>query len=290
MSMFVNSVSFWRQNQYSNASRAAANFVSQTDATVAVGAAAMSRIGNALTINSSTAGILAARLGVANIAKVAGAKQAVLAKSAGDIGNQVAFSGSLAGLADFGADGPSALGGYGFIAGSSLTQVFKSAMAGRASHGSPIDAVSVSGNTLTASTSGADAHPVFTLTLQPNSGMWTFKLVNPIDGVASKSNNFVSLINLSSLTQAVKSTGETITLPNNDMIIYVYGDQARAAGTATEGLVHQGALAYTPPDKIVKPVELIKRSAPKPLINPATGHAYVATSASAAGNLVNIFG
>jgi hypothetical protein len=288
MSMFVNSVSFWRQNQNWFASQSA-NFASQTDATFSVAAAAMSQIGNALVNNSSTAGVLAARTGVAKIAKIADAKQAVIARSAGDIGNQVGFSGSLTGLVDFGAEGPSAIGGFRFQSGSNLTEAFKLAMAGRASHGSAIDTVTVTGNTLTASTSGADAHPVFTLTLQPNSGIWTFKLVNPIDGVANSTNSFVTLVNLSGLTQVVKSTGSTGSMPKNALIIYIYGDQARATGTATEGVVHQGGLAYTPPDNIVKPVEVNPKPTFTPIINPATGHAFVTTSASTTGNLVNIF-
>src|SRR5437016_5752573 len=83
----------------------------------------------------------------------------------------------------FGDDGPSASGGFQFVTGSKLTDAFNLAMLAEKSNGSAIDTVSVTGNTLTASTSGSDAHPVFTVTLHPNSGLWTFTLVNPIDGV-----------------------------------------------------------------------------------------------------------
>jgi len=286
--MFVSNVPFWQQNQNWYANQAT-NSSSQIDAATAVAAAVMSSIANILTNNSADAGVIAARMGVARLAQATAAKLAANAKSAGDIGNQVTFSGSLAGTVDFGATGPSVIGGFQFVSGSAGTDELKSAMIGRTSHGSPIDAVSFLGNTLTASTSGADAHPVFTLTLQPNSGLWTFKLVNPIDGVASSRDSFVTTLNLSGLMQAVKYTGETIALPNN-IIVYIYGDQARATGTATEGGIHQGGLTYTPPDKIVTPVEVIERPAYTPPINPATGHAYVTTSASAAGSLVNIFG
>ena len=67
------------------------------------------------------------------------------------------------------------------------------------SNGSLINTVSVIGNTLTASTSGNDAHSVFSITLQPDSGLWTFKLLNPINGLPIGDDKFVTSFNLSGL-------------------------------------------------------------------------------------------
>lgn len=298
MSMFVNSVSFWRQNQNWYAGRTNAspqffgggNFGSQTDIAIAAATAAMSALASATTNYYMESSILAAKQGVARVNKAAEAKNGGTSKPVGDIGNQVTFSGALAGLVNFGADGPSASGGFQFVTGSKLTDAFNLAMLAEKSHGSAIDTVSVTGNTLTASTSGADAHPVFTLTLHPNSGLWTFKLINPIDGLPDKTDSFMTALNLSGLMQAVKSNGQTIALPNN-IIVNIYGDQNYASGTATRGSVHQGGLVYKAPATTASPITVVHRPPYRPPINPLTGYAYVTTSSLSAANgaAVNIF-
>lgn len=287
----MSSVSFWRQNQSWAANQASFNAVffsgasffgssnsgNQTD----VAASAASTLMNSISTVSANyfveAGILAAKQGTARINAAQAAKTDGSQKFTGDLGSQITFSGSLGGVVNFGTDGPSATGGFQFKAGTDLTDAFKKAMLAEKSHGSDIDTVSVTGNTLTASTSGNDAHPVFSITLQPNSGLWSFKLLNPIDGVPVGDDSFVTALNLSGLMQGVKSTGATIALPNS-ITISIRGDRNYASGTAIAGIVHQGALKYTPPANPVVPVTVIQKSAYKAPINPLTGYAYVATS------------
>ena len=296
MSMFVAPVSFWRQNQSWSAGQANANaqfFGDSSSSALGYSIFGVSNpnsqsdpfapIGRAATNYSMNAAILAAQQGVDRVNKAAAAKTHPTGTPVGDVSNDVSFSGSLSAVVNFGADGPSASGGFQFVTGSKLTDAFNLAMLAEKSNGSAIDTVSVTGNTLTASTSGSDAHPVFTVTLHPNSGLWTFTLVNPIDGVANKDDSFITVLNLSALMQGVKSTGQTVALPNN-VLVSIYGDQTYATGTATKGSVHQGGLAYTPPPETTAPVTLIQRTAYKPPINPLTGYAYVTTSSLSAGS------
>jgi hypothetical protein len=292
----MSTVSFWRQNLSWSASQTSANdrFFSgvsffggasgnQTDLAINTAASAMTSISSAATNYYLDAAILAAKQGTARIDAANAAKNAATPKLAGDLGNQITFSGSLTGVVDFGADGPSASGGFQFTSGTALTDAFNLAMLAEKSNGSAIDTVSVTGNTLTASTSGDDAHPVFSVTLQPNSGLYSFKLLNPIDGVATGTDKFVTSFNLSGLMQGVKSTGTTITLPNN-ITVSIYGDQDYASGTTTAGAVHQGGLPYTPPATVVTPVTVTPRTPYQPPVNPLTGYAFVTTSSISASN------
>ncbi len=298
----MTTVSFWQQNQSWSAGQASANsrFFSgpsffgssssgnQTELAISTAASTMSSISSAATNYYLDAAILAARQGTARINAAAAAKNSGPQKLAGDLGNQITFSGSLTGVVNFGADGPSANGGFQFKSGTALTDAFNLTTLAEKSNGSAIDTVSVTGNTLTASTSGNDAHPVFSVTLQPNSGLWSFKLLNPIDGVATGTDKFVTSLNLSGLMQGVKSTGETIALPNN-ITINIYGDQDYASGTATAGAVHQGGLAYTPPATVITPVTVNQRPPYQPPVNPLTGYAYVTTgSVSGSTRSVNV--
>ena len=298
----MSSVSFWRQNQSFAASQASANarFFSgasffgssnsgnQTDIAASAAATLMNSISSISANYFVEAGILAAKQGTARINAAAAAKNSGPQKFAGDLGNQITFSGSLSGVVDFGTDGPSATGGFQFKTGTDLTDAFNLAMLAERSHGSLIDTVSVTGNTLTASTSGDDAHQVFSITLRPDSGLWSFKLLNPIDGVATGDDKFVTAFNLSGLMQGVKSTGQTIALPNT-ITVNIHGDQDYASGTATAGAVHQGALKYTPPANPVTPVTVIQKPAYQAPVNPLTGYAYVSTSSvSGATTSVNV--
>jgi hypothetical protein len=88
--------------------------------------------------------------------------------------------------------------------------------------------------------------------------------------------------------QGVKPTGETVALPSK-VTVSIHGDQDYASGTATAGVIHQGALKYTPPANPVTPVTLIQKTAYQPPVNPLTGYPYVATSSvSGATTGVNI--
>lgn len=213
------------------------------------------------------------RAGVALTNQAAAAKTANLS-SPSNIKDQVSFDGTLTGLVDFGTDGPSAAGGFQFVNGAALKSAFNSAMLFVTSNKELIDTVSVTGQTLTASTSGDDGHDVFTLTLRPQSGQFTFTLLNPIDlptGVFDPS----TTLNLSGLMQGVKSTGQTLALPNT-VKITVDGNSTSSSGTAIAGSVHQKNLAYTAPNTSAP-------AAPAPYtppVNPLTGHGYAATTSS----------
>jgi hypothetical protein len=271
------------------------NYSIQTDRAISAGAAAMNALINAKTNYNLESSILAAKQGAAKVSKATAATGGLNA-TPDKISSQISFSGTLSGLVDFGVDGPSANGGFQFLAGSRLAAAFRSAMAGQKSHGEAIDKVTVTGNTLTASTSGPDAHPVFTLTLRPVGGMWTFTLVNPIDLPVRMLNSATfftepapTTLYLSGLMQAVKSTGETIALPNK-AIINVDAKRGTAGPIVKDIYVHQLDLAYTAPSTTSKP-----KPAPKPTtyrpINPYTGYSYVTTSSSnaAIGATISLF-
>ena len=232
MSMFVAPVSFWRQNQSWSAGQANANdqFFGTSGSLFGSGntgyslfgvsnpntqSNALVSIGSTLTDYFMNTSILAARQGKARVDAAVATKTAGTSKPVGNPSTNATFSGSLAGVVNFGADGPSATGGYQFVAGTQLTDAFKLAMLAERSNGSAIDTVSVTGDTLTASTSGSDAHTVFTLTLHPNSGLWTFTLVNPIDGKPDKTTSFVTSLNLSGLMQGMNSNGQALPLPSS---------------------------------------------------------------------------
>jgi hypothetical protein len=201
--------------------------------------------------------------------------------------DQSTISGALSSATNAGALDPSVGGKFQFVSGSALKDALKLAMLGEKSNGDAIDTVSVIGNTLTASTSGPEAHPVFTITLKPDSGLWTFKLLNPLNGAPDQTTKFVTSLNLSGLMQGVKPTGEAIALPSN-VIVNIYGDLGFASGKASHGSVHQGGLVYTPPAKIESPLTLMHRMPYIPPVNPATGRRYVATSSIIGGSGVNI--
>ena len=215
------------------------------------------------------------------------------AKSVPGVATQVTFSGSLAPAANFGKVGPAPEGGFQFLSGEALKTGFSIAMLGRKSHGEAIDTVSVTRNTLTASTSGLNAHPVFTMTLKPDSGLYTFKLVNPIDPPPSKGKgkaDMFTTLNLSLLVQGVKADGRTMVLPNS-AVIEVHNGLGAARGTASLGVIYEGGLAYTGPTKTAAPSKApVKRPKYVPPVNPLTGRGYSAkgSAAAATSNVINI--
>src|SRR5262245_48981975 len=109
MSFFVRNISFWQQNLMFRA-RQADNYGNRGDNALIASTSTLTALGNTILNQSEQAGLIAARAGVASVAKAAQAKLEKLTKNAGDLPGQVTFTGSLSGVVDFGADGPSAVG------------------------------------------------------------------------------------------------------------------------------------------------------------------------------------
>jgi len=279
MSFFVSTPSFWQQSQAWRASQAAFNsqFAGDGGLSAFEGGLSAPQPDNFATTqisSNSSAAVLAAKQALARVNKANADNTGTPAQSVRNIADQVTVSGALAGLVNFGTVGPSASGGFRFQTGSALTATFTAAMVGKKSHGAAIDTVSVSGNTLTASTSGTDAHTVFTLSLKPETGMWTFTLVNPIDLPSSKKDQLkdqFTTLNLTGLMQAVKSDGTTMGL-SGSVTIEVHNHLGSATGTATAGILHEGGLAYTGPSTTAASAKPAKYTPP---INPLTGHGFV---------------
>src|SRR5262249_6015957 len=105
---------------------------------------------------------------------------------------------------------------------------------------------SMVGNTMTGSTSGPNAHDVFTLTLHPDSGLYTFQLLAPIDQKTTKG-SFNSVF-LQSLFQAVSSTGQQLKVPTVEMDIY--NDYGPVQSQGNWALLHEGSLTYQDPSTV----------------------------------------
>jgi hypothetical protein len=239
----------------------------------------------ATVMNSSTGmAVLAAQQAADRVkAKAAAVTSNVPTTSVANVATQVTFSGSLAIAGDFTATGPAANGGYHFLSGTALQNAFNLAMLGKKSNGDAVDTVSVTGNTLTGSTSGLNAHKVFTLTLKPDSGLYTFNLANPINLPTSRLDKFTTM-NLSLLMQAVMSDGTTAPLPNR-AVVEVHNGLGSADGTAHKGVVHQGGLAYTGPNNTPPPAKVAAvHTKYVPPINPLTGRAYSAAGSAISAN------
>jgi hypothetical protein len=302
MSMFVNTTSFWQQNQQMWApdvnNRAPGSSVlaaspgalfkgASNGSTSAASRALDAMLGpfGATVMNSSTGmAVLAAQQAADRVkAKAAAVTSNAPTRSVANVATQVTFSGSLAIAGDFTATGPAANGGYHFLSGTALKNAFNLAMLGKKSNGDAVDTVSVTGNTLTGSTSGLNAHKVFTLTLKPDSGLYTFNLANPINLPTSRLDKFTTM-NLSLLMQAVMSDGTTAPLPNR-AVVEVHNGLGSADGTAHKGVVHQGGLAYTGPNNTPPPAKVAAvHTKYVPPINPLTGRAYSAAGSAISAN------
>jgi hypothetical protein len=290
MSMSVSSTSFFQQDQNWFTSQSTATSQAETTAIGRLfgsssastsGADSLLGVFGTTIMNASTgAAVLAAQQASDRVNQQnAALKSGQPTTSALDVSSQVTFSGSLS--ANFGTAGPASAGGFQFMNGSALQAAVTNAFVGIESNGAPIDTVSVSGNTLAASTSGTNAHSVFTLTLKPDSGLYTLTLDNPIDLKQSKLDQSATL-DLSGLVQAVQSDGGTIALPNS-AVIQVHNGVGAASGTASNGIIHEGGLAYTGPDNTTTTSTTpTKPAAYTPPTNPLTGKAYVGTAAAAA--------
>ena len=241
-------------------------------------------------MNASTgAAVIAAQEASARVNKqTAALNSSQPTKSAANVASQVTFTGAYS--ADFGATGASSTGGFEFLTGSALQQAFKAAVARKTSNGAAIDTVTMSGNILFASTSGVNAHPVFALQLQPNSGTYTFTLLNPIDQKVSRLDESTTL-NLSGLVQAVKDDG-TMTALTDSAVIKIHNGTGQAvattdpaSGVQTGGNIFEGGLAYTGPNNPTPTTTTKTPTKPTPYTvptNPLTGRGYSAAPGAAA--------
>ena len=153
---------------------------------------------------------------------------------------------------------------------------------------------------MTGSTSGPNAHDVFTLTLHPDSGMYTFQLLAPIDQKTTKGS--FNSVYLQSLFQAVSSTGQKMQMPTVEMDIY--NDYGTAQSQGNWALLHEGSLTYKDPNSIdlsnsdaVSAATGSGSSAStsptpyKPPTDPRTTYGYTTSTSAGLGviNSVNIF-
>ncbi len=256
----MSSISFWAQDQAARSSAAALNAQldaqnaavtklfsagsSSTAPTNVLSAAnnnsnsIINGFGQIFLNSSMNQAIQAAQAGNDRVKQLTDAALGNSTPPGGDLSSQVTFSGSLG--VNFGTAGPASGGAYHFVSGSDLQTAFKVAFGSKMSEGEAVDTVSVLGNTMTGSTSGANAHDVFTLTLHPDTGLYTFQLLAPIDQPATKGS--YNAIYLQSLFQAVNSTGQKMQMPTVEMDVYNnYGSVTNQGNWA---LLHEGALTY----------------------------------------------
>jgi hypothetical protein len=260
----MSSISFWRQNEAARAAYASANdsFYSDTSnklftkgnpsastvpsvMTPTDTTSIINGFGQAVLNQSMNAAILYAQMGKERVQRQAvEAASQTATKPIGDYSSQVTWSGAL--KVDFGADGQPMGGGYGFVAGKELKDAFKVAFGAKKSNGETIDTVRIEGNTLIGSTSGEKAHDVFTLSLKKESGLYTFKLLAPIDQVSKKGS--YNAVYLRSLMRATSATGEKLQLP--EIEIDIYNDYGEAEGKGNWGLLHEASLTYVDPNTV----------------------------------------
>jgi hypothetical protein len=320
-------VSFWAQDQSAWASSAAFNKQLDTeDASVSkiFAASATSSSSAAPNVLSAVAGsssiingfgqaflnsamngaILAAQEGNNRVNQLTAIANGDTVAPEGDLSSQVTFDGSLG--ANFGPAGAPMGGGYRFVSGSALQTAFQVAFGSQRSNGEAVDTVSVTGNTLTGSTSGANAHDVFNLTLDPASGMYTFQLLAPIDQ-SSNARDASQTVYLQGLFRAVNATGQQVSLPTAEMDIY--NDYGSVTNQGNWALLHEASLTYQPPGTVsatdstststgtatstgsTGTSSASTSSAYAAPTDPKTGYAYTANSSAALGviNSVNIF-
>ena len=317
----MSSISFYAQNQAAQAAAAAANdrlfndttvsklftsgnpSASQTPSVLSTPSpyAVINGFGQAFLTGSMNRAILAAQEGNDRVKALTAKQQGNGSPPpAGDLSSQVTFSGSLG--VNFGVDGPAQGGGYHFVSGTALATNFKAAFGAKMSNGEFIDTYSILGNTLTGSTSGPNAHDVFTLTLHPDSGLYTFQLQAPIDQKTTKGS--FNAVYLQGLFQAVSSTGRKMSIPTVEMDIYNnYGSVSSQGNWA---LLHEGALTYKDPSTVTLSNTIDVANATSgatgsgtstsakaytPPTDPRTTYGYTKSTSAALGviNSVNIF-
>jgi hypothetical protein len=243
------------------------------------------------------AAILAAQEGNDRVSKLNATHNTALARPAGDLSSQVRFDGSLG--INFGSAGAPMGGGYGFKSGADLKAAFQVAFGAKLSEGEAVDTVSMDGNKMTGSTSGANAHDVFTLSLNPVAGTFHFQLLAPIDQPTTKG-SFASVF-LQGLFQAKNATGQKMSMPTVELD--VYNDYGAASNKGNWALLHEGSLTYQDPNTIQSNTSDLTsqltgsstssstKTAYTPPTDPRTLHGYTTSTSAALGviNSVNIF-
>jgi hypothetical protein len=252
-----------------------------------------------IALNASlNAAVLAAQEGNNRISNKTAQINTATTAPGGDLSDQVTFNGSLG--VDFGPSGPAMGGAYHFKSGTDLQTAFNTALSGQTSEGAAIDTVSVSGNTLTASTSGTNAHDVFNLTLNSDTGTYTFQLKAPIDMSTNKGTS--KSLFLQGLMQATSANGQQASLPEVEMDIYNnYGSVQNQGNWA---LLHEGSISYGTSNGIASSSSSSSTSGSSstssssskstkytPPTDPLTGRGYTTSTSASLGviNSVNIF-
>jgi T1SS-143 domain-containing protein len=155
-----------------------------------------------------------------------------------DPGAATVATGSLAPLVHFGADGPSAAGGFTLVpqtdgdATSFVNGLHLSSL------GSAVDHATLSGNTLTAT--AHDGHNVFTLTVNGD-GAWTFTLLAPLDDAHLGEDTIT--IDFSSQVKAVDFDGDAISLAPGSFSVAVVDDVPVVSGPASGSVTENGSVA-----------------------------------------------
>ena len=324
------SISFWTQDQSQWTSAAAYNQQLDTETAniskmfAATGASSSSSaapnvltaaagsssiingFGQAFLSNQVNSAILAAQEGNDAVAQATAAAEGNNLAPAGDLSSQVTFDGSLG--VDFGTAGAAPGGAYHFVSGSALQTAFQVAFGSQTSDGEAVDTVSMDGNTMTGSTSGPNAHDVFTLSLDSTSGTYSFQLLAPIDQT-SNNQGASQTVYLQGLFQAVDAKGQQMQMPTVEMDIY--NDYASVTNQGNWAQLHEASLTYQPPgtttadassdsststdstssDGSTSGTDSSSSATYTPPTDPLTGYAYTANSSAALGviNSVNIF-
>jgi hypothetical protein len=181
-----------------------------------------------------------------------------------------------------------------------LQTAFQVAFGSQTSGGEAIDTVSMDGNTMTGSTSGPNAHDVFTLSLDPTSGTYSLQLLAPIDQ-RSNSKGASQTVYLQGLFQAMDAKGQKMQMPTVE--VDIYNDYGSVTNQGNWALLHEASLTYQPPgttsDTSSDSSTSIDSSSTSssgtstytPPTDPQTGYAYTANSSAVLGviNSVNIF-
>jgi hypothetical protein len=253
--------------------------------------------GQAFLSNQVNSAILAAQEGNDAIAEKTAEAEGNNEAPAGDLSSQVTFDGSLG--VDFGTAGPAPGGAYHFVSGAALQTAFQVAFGSQTSEGEAIDTVSMDGNTMTGSTSGPNAHDVFTLSLDSTSGTYSLQLLAPIDQL-SNSKGASQTVYLQSLFQAMDAKGQKMQMPTVE--VDIYNDYGSASNQGNWALLHEASLTYQPPGAATtdsssdtststSSTDTSAASTYTPPTDPLTGYAYTANSSAALGviNSVNLF-
>ena len=152
-------------------------------------------------------------------------------------------SGTLAGLVNFGADGPAmngaAANGFELVPqNDGAVTTFLQGL-GLSSLGSAVDHGTLVGDTMTAI--AADGHNVFTLTVNGD-GTWTFNLLAPLNDAHLGADSIN--LDFSSLVKAVDFDGNSVALASHTFSVAVVDDVPVDTGTPAVGTVSETGLPF----------------------------------------------